>query len=37
MHLGLLAQEVQKETPEVVVDVAGFKAIDYRKALHLGA
>ncbi|TMJ37875.1 MAG: tail fiber domain-containing protein [Alphaproteobacteria bacterium] len=37
MHLGMLAQEVQKRTPEAVVDVAGFKAIDYRKALHLGA
>lgn len=37
MHLGLMAQEVEKKTPEAVVDVAGFKAVDYSKALHLGA
>ena len=37
MHLGLMADEVQKKTPEAVVDVGGFKAVDYRKALHLGA
>jgi hypothetical protein len=37
MHLGLMAQEVEKRTPEAVIDVGGFKAVDYRKALHLGA
>lgn len=37
MHLGLMAQEVEKKTPEAVVDVGGFKAVDYSKALHLGA
>lgn len=37
MHLGLMAQEVERKTPDAVVDVAGFKAVDYSKALHLGA
>lgn len=37
MHLGLMAQEVEKKTPGAVVDVGGYKAVDYRKALHLGA
>lgn len=37
MRLGLMAQEVEKKTPDAVADVAGFKAVDYSKALHLGA
>lgn len=37
MHLGLMAQEVEKKTPEAVVNVGGYKAVDYAKALHLGA
>lgn len=37
MHLGLMAQEVERKTPEAVTEVAGFKAVDYSKALHLGA
>jgi len=37
MHLGLMAQEVEKKHPDAVVDVGGYKAVDYSKALHLGA
>jgi hypothetical protein len=34
MHLGLMAQEVQRRKPEAVVSVGGFKAVDYEKALE---
>lgn len=37
MQLGVMAQEVEKTKPEAVVDVGGFKAVDYGKALSLGA
>jgi hypothetical protein len=38
LHLGLMAQEVEKKTPEAVVTLpSGLKAVDYSKALHLGA
>lgn len=36
-HLGLMAQEVEKKTPEAVITLpSGLKAVDYNKALHLG-
>ena len=34
MHLGLMAQEVQRRKPDAVVSVGGFKAVDYGKALE---
>jgi hypothetical protein len=38
MHLGLMAQEVEKKNPDAVVTMpGGMKAVDYRNALHLGA
>jgi Chaperone of endosialidase len=37
LRLGLMAQEVEKKDPGAVVNVGGFKAVDYKRALHLGA
>lgn len=38
MQLGLMAQDVEKTDPDAVVTTpSGFKAVDYGKALHLGA
>lgn len=37
LRLGLMAQEVEKKNPGAVVNVGGFKAVDYKRALHLGA
>ncbi|CAN7371323.1 tail fiber domain-containing protein [Aminobacter sp. LjRoot7] len=38
MQLGLMAQDVEKKHPDAVFDTPhGFKAVDYRKALALGA
>ncbi|WP_395449951.1 tail fiber domain-containing protein [Aminobacter sp. UC22_36] len=38
MQLGLMAQDVEKKHPGAVIDTpSGFKAVDYRKALSLGA
>jgi len=31
-HIGLIAQEVEVRTPEAVIEVGGFKAVDYRRA-----
>ena len=30
--IGLIAQEVEKRTPEAVIELNGFKAVDYRLA-----
>lgn len=32
-HIGVMAQDVEKVHPEAVVDVGGYKAVDYRKAV----
>jgi hypothetical protein len=37
MQLGLMAQEVEKTRPDAVREFGGFKAVDYGKALSLGA
>ncbi|MBT1155734.1 tail fiber domain-containing protein [Aminobacter anthyllidis] len=38
MQLGLMAQDVEEKHPDAVFDMpSGFKAVDYRKALSLGA
>lgn len=38
MQLGLMAQEVERRDPDAVITTkSGFKAVDYGKALHLGA
>jgi hypothetical protein len=31
-RIGLMAQEVEKRTPEAVVEIGGYKAVDYGKA-----
>jgi hypothetical protein len=31
-HVGLMAHDAERETPEAVVEINGFKAVDYRKA-----
>jgi hypothetical protein len=31
-HIGLLAQDVEKAAPHAVIEVGGFKAVDYRAA-----
>jgi len=31
-HIGLLAQDVEKTAPHAVIEVGGFKAVDYRAA-----
>jgi hypothetical protein len=31
-HIGLMAQDVEKTTPNAVVEVNGYKAVDYRAA-----
>jgi hypothetical protein len=31
-HLGLMAQDVEKTTPEAVIEINGYKAVDYRAA-----
>jgi hypothetical protein len=31
-HIGLMAQDVEKTTPRAVVEINGFKAVDYRAA-----
>ncbi|MBK1870076.1 tail fiber domain-containing protein [Taklimakanibacter albus] len=38
MHLGLMAQEVEKKHPDAVTkDSSGYRMVDYSIALHLGA
>ena len=38
MRLGLIAQDVEKKNPGAVTrDAHGYRKVDYRKALHLGA
>ncbi len=38
MRLGLIAQDVEKKIPGAVTkDPRGYRKVDYRKALHLGA
>lgn len=38
MQLGLMAQEVERKDPDAVITMpGGMKAVDYGKALHLGA
>lgn len=38
LQLGLIAQDVEKKMPEAVSrDTRGYRRVDYRKALHLGA
>jgi hypothetical protein len=34
VHIGLMAQEVEKKRPDAVQTVNGFKAVDYAKALE---
>jgi len=34
MHLGLMAQEVEKKNPEAVIEIDGRKMVDYGKALE---
>jgi hypothetical protein len=37
LRLGLIAQDVQRRKPEAVTeDAAGYKMVNYRKALRLG-
>jgi hypothetical protein len=31
-HIGLMAQDVEKTTPEAVIEINGYKAVDYRVA-----
>jgi hypothetical protein len=31
-HIGLIAQDVEKTTPEAVIEINGYKAVDYRAA-----
>ena len=31
-HIGLMAQDVEKTTPEAVIEINGYKAVDYRAA-----
>lgn len=37
MHIGLIAEEVERAHPRAVVDVGGVKHVDYGKALKLGS
>lgn len=34
MQMGLMAQEVEKKRPDAVVDIGGYKAVDYGRALE---
>lgn len=36
-HIGLIAQEVEHLEPDAVTDIAGFKAVDYKKATDVAA
>jgi len=36
MHLGLMAQEVEKRKPEAVIEHQGIKMVDYDRALEAG-
>ena len=31
-HIGLMAQDVEKTTPNAVIDINGYKAVDYQAA-----
>jgi hypothetical protein len=31
-HIGLMAQDVEKSTPDAVIEINGYKAVDYRAA-----
>ena len=31
-HIGLMAQDVEKTTPHAVIEINGYKAVDYRAA-----
>jgi len=31
-HIGLMAQDVEKTTPGAVIEINGYKAVDYRAA-----
>jgi hypothetical protein len=31
-HIGLMAQDVEKTTPDAVIEINGYKAVDYRAA-----
>jgi hypothetical protein len=31
-HIGLMAQDVEKTTPHAVIEISGYKAVDYRAA-----
>ena len=35
LHLGLMAQEVEKKNPDAVIEVGGRKMVDYGKALEI--
>lgn len=32
-HIGVMAQDVERVNPDAVVEIGGFKAVDYRKAV----
>lgn len=34
-HIGLMAQDVEKSTPHAVVEINGYKAVDYRAATEV--
>ena len=31
-HIGLMAQDVEKTAPDAVIEINGYKAVDYRAA-----
>ena len=34
-HIGLMAQDVEKTTPNAVIEINGYKAVDYRAATEV--
>ena len=34
-HIGLMAQDVEKTTPDAVIEINGYKAVDYRAATEV--
>jgi len=36
-HIGLIAQQVEDVEPDAVADIAGFKAVDYRRATEFAS
>jgi hypothetical protein len=33
-HIGLMAQDVESDTPEAVIEISGIKTVDYKAATN---